>query len=845
MKNETAEKRQQCIFVVQFVGVFLQKPKTFATFADDSFIDALYIIRYMKRTLLLVSLLVSSLAALQAETIEVKNYTLDGPYAKMTPFMVDSTDVNGKVFTAPDTLCRASFVLETKAFANVRFEVKGVRSQSITVDDVRVNGHQVALRPNLHAVTVDFSGQPDKLSINVSTDAEGVASVADPDASRHYYSIEDVLHSRRPSDVSLSPSGRYMLVSVSQTLRGGRQTRETRLVAFDAKGRVASSRAVAGNPRWMPHTDELYTFRDGLDGREFVITDVASGAERVVADHLPDGQLRLAPTGDWMLLTVSASAPGENPGVYEVLEPADRQAGWRSRSNVQRYDLATGQTQTITYGHHNVYVSDISADGRYLLLQKSESRLSQRPTSVSTLWLFDLQTFEAETLVEKDGFFSSARFSPDGKRVLLSGSPEALGGIGLNVPEGRIPNIEDNQLFLMTLADHSILPLTRDFNPSVSQFTWNKADGRIWFTAEDRDSVNLFVLDIDKVLNKGVAPERAITELSMPEEMITRINFAADAPVAVWVGNSVSNSDRLYTLDLRKFNSTLIEDYSATNLADVELGKAEDWTFANSRGETIYARYYLPPFFDASKRYPMIVNYYGGCSPTSRTFEGRYPQHAYAALGYVVLIINPSGATGFGQEFSSRHVNTAGQGVAEDIIEGTKQFCSEHSWVDADHIGCIGASYGGFMTQYLLTQTDIFAAGVSHAGISDHTGYWGEGYWGYSYSEVSMANRYPWTDQDLYAGQSPLYNADKIHTPLLFVHGDSDTNVPPSESIGMFTALKLLDRPTALVMVKGENHWIMDYDKRLRWQDTIWAWFARWLQSDDTWWKNMYPDKNL
>lgn len=103
-----------------------------------------------------------------------------------------------------------------------------------------------------------------------------------------------------------------------------------------------------------------------------------------------------------------------------------------------------------------------------------------------------------------------------------------------------------------------------------------------------------------------------------------------------------------------------------------------------------------------------------------------------------------------------RHVNTAGKGVAEDIIEATKTFCREHSYTDTLHIGCIGASYGGFMTQYLQTQTNIFAAAISHAGISDHTSYWGEGYWGYSYSEVSMAGSYPWTRKDLYVDQSPL-----------------------------------------------------------------------------------------
>ncbi len=108
-----------------------------------------------------------------------------------------------------------------------------------------------------------------------------------------------------------------------------------------------------------------------------------------------------------------------------------------------------------------------------------------------------------------------------------------------------------------------------------------------------------------------------------------------------------------------------------------------------------------------------------------------------------------------------------------------------------------------------------------------------------------MANSYPWADPDLFVKQSPLFRADKIHTPLLFVHGDADKNVPPGESIQMFTALKLLGRPTALVQVTGEDHHIMNYSKRLKWQDTIFAWFAKYLKDDSSWWDAMYPEKSL
>ena len=275
------------------------------------------------------------------------------------------------------------------------------------------------------------------------------------------------------------------------------------------------------------------------------------------------------------------------------------------------------------------------------------------------------------------------------------------------------------------------------------------------------------------------------------------------------------------------------------------MGEGGEYEFTSSRGDLINGFYVLPPDFDSTKKYPLLVHYYGGCSPSARYAIGSYSPQYYAAQGYVFYVINPSGAAGFGQEFASRHVNTAGQGVAEDILEGVERFCKDHPFVDTKHIGCFSASYGGFMTQLLLTKSDMFAAGISHAGISDHTSYWGEGYWGYSYSEVSMANSYPWTHKDLYVDNSPLYMADKIRTPLLFLHGSADTNVPIGESIQMFTALKLLGNDTAFVVVDGENHGIREYAKRRQWLRTISAWFAKYLKEDPTWWNELYPEKEL
>ena len=106
-----------------------------------------------------------------------------------------------------------------------------------------------------------------------------------------------------------------------------------------------------------------------------------------------------------------------------------------------------------------------------------------------------------------------------------------------------------------------------------------------------------------------------------------------------------------------------------------------------------------------------------------------------------------------------------------------------------------------------------------------------------------MAEKFPWSDPQLFALQSPLFRADKIHTPLLLTHGSSDTNVPVGESIQMFTALKSLGRDVAFVQVRSEDHVIIDYEHRKQWTDVILAWFEKYLKGDGTWWNTLFPER--
>ena len=823
----------------------------------------------MRKIFILSFAVLASLMA-KADEVEVKSFNYAGPYVVKSPVQMDSTDVYAKEYAKHSLLdcnvalsavevgreipagalpgCETSealhllgFTVTNRTYTNAIITVEGVKSYKVYVDDKQVNGGSATLLPSVHKVVIKYLSKPEANDTATVKVVAGDAVVAPMTAGvRHPYSLGDVLNSRNCSGVSISAGGRYLLYHTSETLADGGTQRNSFIKDLQTGATMDAGKAY----RWMPKGDCYYYIRKNNGyGYSLVVVDPKTNKETVLAHTLPTNSISMSPTEDFVIYSEKQEGPKEKKEIFEVIEPDDRQPGWRNRYNLYKYDFASGLTQQLTFGHHNVYLSDISQDGKYILVSKSESRLSARPTTVMSIYRINLDTYAVDTIVSRDGFVSDASFSPDGRQVLVKGTPEAFEGIGKNVAEGQIPSAYDYQLFISPVigGQADFTPknwkaVTRDFDPSIENCDWSPSDGMIYFTAEDKDFINLFRLN---------PTTGKIVRLDTGVELTNRISKATSGNVIAYCGQGASYGDRVFVMNTKTLKRTLIEDIDEAHMASVSLGKCEAWSYINEDGDTVSCRYYLPYDFDASKSYPMIVNYYGGCSPTSRNFGSRYPQHAYASLGYVVLVINPRGATGFGQKWAAAHVNTAGKGVAEDIIGATKTFCKEHSFVNAKKIGCIGASYGGFMTQYLQTVTDIFAAAVSHAGISDHTSYWGEGYWGYSYSEVSMANSYPWTRKDLYVDQSPLFNADKVHTPLLFVHGTADTNVPVGESIQMYTALKLLGRPTAMVLVDGENHWIMDTKKRIQWQNTIWAWFAKYLQDDSSWWESMYSHKEL
>ncbi|MDI9534055.1 MAG: prolyl oligopeptidase family serine peptidase, partial [Bacteroidota bacterium] len=732
-------------------------------------------------------------------------------------------------FISSDRWTKASINISTNAIFELSLNGKRVKSQGKPSDrPVKID---LTLGTGIHEMSLKLISMEKTLRFAADLSAANDSAVLSWSTNpTRTLTINDVLEGVSISGARLSNSGKYLLIQTNEVLAGsGKIQSSFQVYDMELKRNLFALRNNALRADWMPKSDRFYyqVNRDGTS--DVIIYDMKSGTESVAASGLKSaGRIVWSPAEDYFIYSRNEEA--EKTGdLKRVFDNEDRIPGTRNRSYLYMYNPGTKVSQPLTAGSRSAMLQAISPDGRRVLFSVSRQDYSEPPFSKQTLYELEISTMRLDTIWSDKLHGGSCQYSPDGTQLLVSGGPETFGSLGVKVSEGRIPNSYDTQLFLFDLKSRKAEPLTRNFDPAAGMAYW-APDGKIYLTATERDYVNLYRLDPKR---------RSFTKIDVPVEVITSVDYAKNNSIAVLRGTSISIPDRLYTLDLSTGKSTLLCDPAAGRLENVISCQTEEWNFKNSRGTTIYGRVYYPVNYDPSKMYPLIVNFYGGTTPTSRAFGGRYPKEIWAAEGYMVYVLQPSGATGFGQDFSALHVNGWGREAIDDIIEGTKKFLAAFPSADADNVGCIGASYGGFTTMMLQTRTDIFRTAIAHAGISDITSYWGEGYWGYSYSAGATTGSYPWNRRDIYVDNSPLFNADKFSNSILLLHGTADTNVPPGESLQYYAALKILGKDVEMVLVSGENHQILDYKKRIEWHNTIMSWFDMKLKNQPQHWNEM------
>ncbi len=399
------------------------------------------------------------------------------------------------------------------------------------------------------------------------------------------------------------------------------------------------------------------------------------------------------------------------------------------------------------------------------------------------------------------------RYSPDGKYILYRAQLR--------------PRFEADRYRLMLYDRRSgeTKNLTESFDYSIGRFAWAPDSKTIYFSTDDMGRYSI-----------GRATIRGNdAKLIIRGGFDTRLGVTPDGKHLVFARQSVRRPIDLFRASVKGSDIVQLTDINSEILSGLEMNPVEEFWFEGAESARVHGMIVKPPFFDESKKYPMILLIHGGPQGAfGDDFHFRWNAQMFAAPGYVVAMINPRGSTGYGQEFTDEISGDWGGKVYIDLMNGVDYLLENYSYIDGDRIAAAGASYGGYMVNWIEGHTDRFKCLVSHAGVYNLASMYGatEELWFPEWEFMGM----PWTNRDLYARWSPHNYAADFKTPCLVVHGENDFRVPYGEGLQFFTALQRQGVPSKLLFFPDEDHFVRKPLNAELWWNTLHEWFAEYLE---------------
>jgi dipeptidyl aminopeptidase/acylaminoacyl peptidase len=281
-------------------------------------------------------------------------------------------------------------------------------------------------------------------------------------------------------------------------------------------------------------------------------------------------------------------------------------------------------------------------------------------------------------------------------------------------------------------------------------------------------------------------------------------------------------------VDLATGRWSALSSFNAERAAAIDLPPAEEFWFTSDRGKRIHNLLVQPPGFDRKKKYPLFVLIHGGPHNMWKDdFVVRWNYHLLARPGYVVLLTNYSGSTGFGEEFARSIQGDPLEGPAHEINQAADEAIRRYAFIDRSRQAAGGASYGGHLANWLAVSTDRYRALVSHAGLYDLRSQWTTS--DSVYNRERNVGGPAWEDLPLWREQSPFYRSAKLRTPILLTYGEKDFRVPLNNGLEFWTVLQRQDVPSRLVVFPDENHWVLKGENSRYFYEEVHGWLAKYL----------------
>lgn len=412
---------------------------------------------------------------------------------------------------------------------------------------------------------------------------------------------------------------------------------------------------------------------------------------------------------------------------------------------------------------------------------------------------------EAKKITNNPAADASPSYSPDGKYIAWRSQVKA----GYESDKWR--------LVAMDRATSETKTLTETLDRSVQSFTWTPDSKRIFFTIEDRGRTTLHVMPAT-----GGGTRQIIASASHIDD----VQFSPDAKAMIYSEHSGSKPVELYrvassggsAIPLTRMNDPILSQYQFTPLEDFWVEGAE-----KTRVQSFVVK---PPQFDATKKYPVLFLIHGGPQGAwGESWSYRWNPQVMAAAGFVVVMPNPRGSTGYGQQFTD-DINQDWGGKVYDDIMASVDHVAKQSWADPARFAAAGGSYGGYMMNWMLGHTDRFKALVCHAGVFDLKSMAGETeeLWFPAWEFRGM----PWQNPDVYQKWSPSNFIPNFKTPTLVTHGELDYRVPVGQGMQLFTALQMQKVPSKLLLYPDEGHWILKPQNSMLWYNSVLEWVKEW-----------------
>jgi dipeptidyl aminopeptidase/acylaminoacyl peptidase len=663
------------------------------------------------------------------------------------------------------------------------------------------------------------------------------AAAAEP----HPFTVRDLVTMERITDPQPSPKGdRVVFVVRTTDLEANKGLFDLWSVHLDGTGltRLTSDPARHDNPRWAPDGKSLY-FLSTRSGSSQVWRLAATGGDPVQVTHLPLDATNLTVSPDGSRLAFSLEVFPDCQTLACTKERLDQKAKGKSsgqlypggvgffrhwdawsegrRNHLFTIPIAGGEPVDLTRGMNadvpsrpfgGVEEFTFSPDGRSVVFSARDAG-REEPWSTN----FDLYLVPADgsrppqNLTQANAAWDTQpAFSPDGKTLAYL----AMSRPGYEADRLRIR--------LRDLATGRERVLAEEWDRSAGGLVFSPDGRTLYTTAEDVGQNPLFAIDVASGKVTRLVGEGHVRD---PKLAGDRIVFGRD---------TLRSPVELFTVKRDGSGLTQITRVNQEKVAAALLGEPEQFSFQGANGDTVYGWVTRPVGFQPGRKYPLAFLIHGGPQGSfNNEFHYRWNPQVYAGAGYAVVTVDFHGSTGYGQAFTDAIRMDWGGKPLVDLQKGLEAALQKNPWIDGDRACALGASYGGFMTNWIAGNwPDRFKCLVTHDGVFDQRMmYYGtEELW---FPEWEQGGPY-WQNPVMYEKFNPVNFVERWKTPMLVVHGGLDYRIPDDQGIAAFNALQRRNIPSEFLYFPDENHWVLKPANSIRWHETVLGWLDRWLK---------------